>query len=258
MIFTSTVEKPSWRCAWTLPSRKRSNSVRSPLGEAACAAASPARWPPRRRRSAGARPARRRIRAPPTQSPSSSSSTCSRKASMPILSTRTLIRARARLTRSQSWRSKIRKHGLGDLHVVAVVGLDELVERRRDAGHDRGAAADPDLEALDPVPFAGEEGDVVDAADRPVLVGAGEGGLDLARHQLRRRVADEVADVGAGVGRRVEDLVGGDAGPGVAGDVAHRVAAALAGGEAGRRRSRGSATPCRAAARGGSGCSGGW
>ena len=93
----------------------------------------------------------------------------------------------------------MRKHGLGDLEVVAVVGLDELVEGRRDAGHDRGAAADPDLEALDAVAFAGEEGDVVDAADRPVLVGAGEGGLDLARHQLRRRVADEVADVG---GRR--------------------------------------------------------
>ena len=73
----------------------------------------------------------------------------------------------------------------------------------------------------------------MDAGDRPVLVGAGEGGLDLARHQLRRRVADEVADVGAGVGGRVEDLVGGDAGPGVAGDVADGVAAALAGGEAG-------------------------
>src|SRR6185295_16512390 len=69
--------------------------------------------------------------------------------------------------------------------------------------------------------------------DRAVLVGAGEGGLDLARHQLRRRVADEVADVGAGVGRRVEDLVGGDAGPGIAGDVADRVAAALPRGEAG-------------------------
>ena len=73
----------------------------------------------------------------------------------------------------------------------------------------------------------------MDAADRPVLVGAGEGGLDLARHQLRRRVADEVADVGGAVGGRVEDLVGGDAGPGVAGDVADRVAAALARGEAG-------------------------
>ena len=41
--------------------------------------------------------------------------------------------------------------GLGDLQVVAVVGLDEVVEGRGDAGHDRGAAADPDLEALDAV-----------------------------------------------------------------------------------------------------------
>ncbi len=121
---------------------------------------------------------------------------------------------------------------LGDLQVLAVVGRDELVEGRGDAGHDRGAAADPYLEALDAVALAADEGDVVDAGDRPVFVGAGEGSLDLARHQLRGRVADEVADVGAGVGGRVEDLVGGDAGPGVAGDVAHRVAAALAGGEA--------------------------
>jgi hypothetical protein len=45
-------------------------------------------------------------------------------------------------------------------------------------------------------------------------------------------VADEVADIGAGVGRGVEDLVLGNARPGVAGDVADRVAAALARGEA--------------------------
>ena len=125
------------------------------------------------------------------------------------------------------------QHRLGDLDVFAVVGLDELVEGRRDAGHDRGAAADPDLESPDAVALAGEECDVVDAADRPVLVGAGERGLDLARHQLGRRVADEVADVGAGVRGRVEDLVGMDPGPGVAGDVADGVAAALARGEPG-------------------------
>src|SRR5262249_3919897 len=70
---------------------------------------------------------------------------------------------------------------LGDLQVIAVVGLDEVVEGGGNAGHDRGAAADPDLEPLDPVAFAREEGDVVDAADRAVLVGAGEGSLDLAR-----------------------------------------------------------------------------
>ena len=67
---------------------------------------------------------------------------------MPILSISTLIRARARLARSQFWRSKIRS-GLGHLQVVAVVELDELVQRRRDARHDRGAAADADLDAAD-------------------------------------------------------------------------------------------------------------
>ena len=150
------------------------------------------------------------------------------------------------------------QHRLGDLQVVAVVGLDELVEGRGDAGHDRGAAADPDLEALDRRRLS--------RARKPMswmpviarsLVGAGEGGLELARHQLGRRVADEVADVGAGVGGRVEDLVGGDAGPGVAGDVADRVAAALARGEAGLGDLAQQQLACRAAARGGSGCSGG-
>ena len=35
--------------------------------------------------------------------------------------------------------------GLGDLEVVAVVGLDEVIQRGRDARHDRRAAADDDL-----------------------------------------------------------------------------------------------------------------
>ena len=55
-----------------------------------------------------------------------------------------------------------------------------------------------------------------------------EGRLDLARHRLRRRVAHEVAHVGARVRGQVEQLVLGHARPRVAGDVAHRVAAALA------------------------------
>ena len=38
------------------------------------------------------------------------------------------------------------QHCLGHLEVVPVVGLDELVEGGGDPGHDRGAAADADLE----------------------------------------------------------------------------------------------------------------
>ena len=65
------------------------------------------------------------------------------------------------------------EHGLGDSQVVAVVELDELVQHRRHARHDRGAAADEHLHAaylataLD-LSHARAEGDVVDAADRPV------------------------------------------------------------------------------------------
>ena len=68
----------------------------------------------------------------------------------------------------------------------------------------------------------------MDAGDRAVLVGRREGGLDLARHQLRGGVAHEVAHVGAGVRGGVEQLALADAGPRVAGHVAHGVAAALA------------------------------
>jgi hypothetical protein len=151
---------------------------------------------------------------------------------MPILSTRTLIRARARLTRSQSWRSKMRKTA-SPPQVLAVVEADEVVQRRRDARHDRRAAADADLDAALPVALARDEGDVVDAGERAVLGRGVEGRLDLARHELRGRVAHEVAHVGARVRGEVEELVGRDAGPWVAGDVANRVAAALAARQAG-------------------------
>ena len=124
--------------------------------------------------------------------------------------------------------------GLGPHQVGAVVGRDELVQRRRDARHDRRAAADADLEALHAVALARDERDVVDAGQRAVGAAAAvEGGLDLARHQLRRGVAHEVAHERARVGRRVEQLVGADAGPRVGGHVAHGVAAALAAGEPG-------------------------
>ena len=69
--------------------------------------------------------------------------------------------------------------------------------------------------------------------DRAVLVGGAEGRLELARHQLADVVAHEVAHVGARVGRGVEQLALADAGPRVTGDVADRVAAALARGQAG-------------------------
>ena len=122
---------------------------------------------------------------------------------------------------------------LGDLQVIAVIELDELVQSRREAGHDRGAAADADLDPADPVLDLGHEGHVVDPGDRVVGVGRGERRLDLAGHRLGRRVADEVADVGAGVRSDVEQLALERARARVAGDIAHRVPAALTGREPG-------------------------
>ena len=148
--------------------------------------------------------------------------------------------------------------GLGPLQVLAVVGAHELAERGRDARHDRGAAADAQLEALDAVAHPRDVGDVVDAGDRAVLVGGGEGGLHLARHQLRLGVAHEVAHVGAGPRSGVEQLALGDARPGVAGHVADGVAAALARRQAGVGDLADQLRRSGAAGCGGSGCSGAW
>ncbi len=147
---------------------------------------------------------------------------------MPNLSTKTLMRARARFFRSHSWRSKIRNTASATFRYSPSSAGDELAERRCDARHDRGAAAHAQLEALHAVADARDVGDVVDARDRAVLVGRGEGRLHLARHQLRRGVAHEVAHVGADIRGGVEQLALADAGPRVARHVADGVAAALA------------------------------
>ena len=118
---------------------------------------------------------------------------------------------------------------LGDLQIVAVVELDEVVQGGRQAGHDRGTASYPHLHAANAlvVHFRNER-DVVDPSNRVVLVGRRERRLDLTRHRLRRRVADEIANVRARVRRDVELLALERACARVAGDVAHRVPAALA------------------------------
>src|SRR5262249_8185494 len=129
------------------------------------------------------------------------------------------------------------KRCLGHLEVVAVVELDEVVEGGGEARLDRGAAADPDLGAPDllatDVLHLRDEADVVDLGDRPVVLAAGEGGLHLPRHELGGRVPDEVTRVRGRIWGDVEGLVLGDAGQWIARDVADRVAATLAGGEAG-------------------------
>ena len=103
--FTSIVEKPSWRWGRTLAATKRSNSERSPLGEPGATGGGGALACSSSMNSSGSGVKSRSA----TQSPFISSSTISRKASMPILSIRNLIRARMRFARSSSWRSKIRR-----------------------------------------------------------------------------------------------------------------------------------------------------
>ena len=64
-----------------------------------------------------------------------------------------------------------------------------------------------------------------------MVLGAGEGGLELTGEVLGYWVAHPVADVGGKVGRGVEDLVGADSRGGRADHVADGVAAGFAGGQ---------------------------
>ena len=104
-----------------------------------------------------------------------------------------------------------------------------------DVGQDRRAAADGDAEAAARRPFAATRARQpmsLIAAERVVLGAALERDLELARQRRAQRVAQEVARERLGVRRDVERLVRGDAGVRAGRDVADRVAARLARGEA--------------------------
>ena len=230
MTLTWTVEKPSWRCGVHV-------RLAEALERAAVAVRARVGGGHRRRARLLVVHEEQRLRvevalgdpvalaAPPRPGVRSSS--------MPNLSTNTLMRARARFTRSQSWRSKIRKTASAHLRYSPSSARTNSLS----VGATRGMIEVPPPTRISKprhaVPDARDVGHVVDAGDRAVLVGGGEGGLHLARHQLGRGVAHEVADVGARVGRGVEQLALADAGPRVAGHVADGVAAALARGEVG-------------------------
>ena len=189
-----------------------------------------ARRPARRR---GTRGPRSRSRARRPSRPRAPRRPSARTSSMPTLSTSTLMRARARLTRSQSWRSKMRRTASAHLRYSP----SSAVTNSFSVGATRGMIDVPPP-TRSSKPLTPSRSRAMNAMSwMPVSARSAsaprEGGLDLARHQLRRGVAHEVAHVRARVGRRVEQLVGADAGPRVGGHVAHRVAAALAAGEPG-------------------------
>ena len=143
------------------------------------------------------------------------------------------MRARARLTRSQSWRSKMRSTA----SVYLRYSPSSAVTKSISVGATRGMIEVPPPTRISK-PLTPSRSRAMKATSwMPVsarsVVRARERRLDLARHQLRGGMAHEVADVGTGVGRRVEQLVVADAGPRIGGHVAHGVAAALAAREAG-------------------------
>ncbi len=126
---------------------------------------------------------------------------------------------------------------LGDAHDL--VGWDELEEGVGEPGGGAESAAHNHLEtlllsAIDDA-GAGDVAEIVHGGETVVVVGGGEGRLELAGELLRNLQAEAVHGDGLGVGRDVERLVGADAGEVVGGDVANGVAAGLARRQADRR-----------------------
>ena len=166
-----------------------------------------------------------------------SSSTRRRNSSMPSLATRNLMRARLRFAFSPR-RAKTRAIACtaGSSSSTGAVLVEQLGLVRRGAE----AAADVEVEAA-----------ALDAVHAPSLRAmapksciitspqaspraAGEGDLELAPEVLAVRVAEQEAEERVRVGRDVEGLGVADAGQRAGGDVAHAVAAGLAGGDADR------------------------
>ena len=109
----------------------------------------------------------------------------------------------------------------------------ELREQLRLLRHGAEAAADVELEAAFAVLNDADRADVVDPDQAAGFVAAaGERDLELAAEVLRVGVAEQEIRRRLGVGRDVERLRAADAGDRASRDVADRVAAGLAGGDA--------------------------
>ena len=120
--------------------------------------------------------------------------------------------------------------GLG--HVVDFAGGDERLEQLAHAAVRPHAPAHVNREALLAVAHLGDQAQVVDRGRRTVAPAAGEGDLVLPRKLVRKRIGQQELGQRQHVGRRIEHLVGADAGILAAADVAHRIAAAAPGGHA--------------------------
>ena len=112
-----------------------------------------------------------------------------------------------------------------------VVDRHKLGQQQRLFGHRRETAADHHPKAAHRfavnLAHFREKRQVVDRRDRRVRFAPGEVDLELARQQLRNRVAHPVAHERARVGRRIEHLPRQNARPRIGRHVAHRVAAGL-------------------------------
>ena len=122
------------------------------------------------------------------------------------------------------------QHGVGD--IVDFIGRDEVVKDRAGAAENRCSSADRDAEAARTFArLCRSESQIVDARLVVVVGAAFETDLELARQFRAERMPQQIASQCLCIRSDVEKLVGGDTGEGAGGDIAHRVAAGLAGRE---------------------------
>ena len=122
-------------------------------------------------------------------------------------------------------------HALG--HVEDFRRRQPVVQRRRGLHHDRRAAADDDAEAARAAADLRAEAEIVHAEQRMVFIGASfERDLEFARQRRAEGMPQQIARRRFRIRRHVEHLGRRHAGERAAGDVAHRIAAGFARGDA--------------------------
>ena len=147
VTLTCDGEKPAWRWGCTLDAQR---SGRTPAVAVGAVAFSGRRPGALASSSSGTAAAWGRSRARPPSRPAAPPRLARGSASVPILVDQDLDAGAGAVLAQPVLAVEDPQDGLGDLQVLAVVAPQEVVDRRRDAGHDRGAAADAQLDALTP------------------------------------------------------------------------------------------------------------
>ena len=124
------------------------------------------------------------------------------------------------------------------LRYPQVFGLrNKVIQFKRHFRHDRKAPPghDPKPSHLFPINYtcARKESEIMNIGNHTISIRTTKSHLKFSWQQLRKRVSHKITNKCPSIGRRIKDLVGGDAAPWVPGHITHRVPASLTGGKTG-------------------------